>query len=165
MRTLFINPSILHSYMVCERQAWLEFRGFKPSRENEDLDHGRQIHRFSFPDGRKEILVDNFLKIDLLKDGMIAEIKKSSKRLEAARIQLAYYLYYLRKFKGIETKGILIVPDEKYREIVELTPEIEMILINNLREAEVRLSSDTPPNPKPYEKCKKCSYFEFCHGD
>ncbi|MEO0272266.1 MAG: CRISPR-associated protein Cas4 [candidate division WOR-3 bacterium] len=159
-----VSPSILRSFLICHRQAWLLFHGLHGDEENIHLKQGKEVHFTSFPSKKKEITVDNFMKIDLIEGNHVAEVKKSSKYVEASKIQLAYYLFYLKVKKGLELKGILIFPLEKRRELVELTPELEHRLMCIIKDAERVLSQPLPPSPKTPEYCKKCSFFDFCHG-
>ena len=68
------------------------------------------------------------MKIDVLKRRggkiLIGEIKKSSKGLKAGIMQLAFYLYQLKK-QGIILEGELLIPKERKRIPVKLNSEIE----------------------------------------
>jgi len=82
-----------------------------PNQEDSFLEIGRLIHDDSYKREKKEISVSN-MKIDLIKkkDGelIVGEIKKSSHFELPARMQLAFYLYKLRK-RGIDAKGELLI--------------------------------------------------------
>ncbi|MEO0223869.1 MAG: Dna2/Cas4 domain-containing protein [candidate division WOR-3 bacterium] len=60
---------------------------------------------------RKRIII-NRIRIDFLKDRIVAEIKKSSKFILASKMQLAFYLYYLKHFKNVLLSGELVFPEE-----------------------------------------------------
>jgi len=138
---------------------------FPDSREHYHLATGRLVHQESYARQRKEIPLDNLLVIDLVEgEGVIAEVKRTSRHKEAARLQLAYYLYYLKTEKGFETKGVLLFPKERRRETVELTPELESRIEDILTEIEELVSRPKPPPPKKNKFCKPCGYRELCWG-
>ena len=113
---------------------------------------------------RKELFVDRLLKMDLMRDRMIAEIKKSSKHKKAARLQLAFYLYYLKREKGLSLKGVLLFPRERRSENVELTPELENEIESILQEMISVLQGSVPPPREKNRYCRSCSFQEICWG-
>jgi CRISPR-associated exonuclease Cas4 len=132
----------------------------------ENVALGQQLHADSYPgQARKDILVDDLLRIDFTESGVVHEIKKSRGALKATRMQLLYYLFYLKREKGMETTGMIDFPTERRRESVELTPEaereIEQVVAGVLA---VRAAEQPPPVPAPMSICKKCSYQDLCWG-
>jgi len=113
---------------------------------------------------KKEILFGS-IKIDLVKkesgNTVVAEIKKSSKGINAARMQLLFYLYRLKK-RGIDAKGELLIPKEKKKIAVELDKATEEKLKDALVKIELIITSELPPVPQKIPFCRKCAYFEFC---
>jgi len=81
----------------------------------------------------------------------------------ADKIQILYYLYYLKQL-GIIKKGIINYPKMRKTEEVELTKEaekeVEEALINVLK----ILKMDKPPQLIKKQYCTKCAYYEFCWG-
>ncbi len=161
-----INATTFYSYLVCPREAWLMHHHVLPdSKEHYHLATGRLIHQESYARQRKEIPVDNLLVIDLVEgEGVVAEVKRTSRHPEAARLQLAYYLYYLKTEKGLETSGVLLFPKERRREKVELTPELEARVRAILSEIEELVSRPRPPAPRKIKYCAPCGYRELCWG-
>ncbi len=158
---------------TCPRELWLYLHNINLNFEDQNILIGRKIHQDSFSRKKKEILLDT-IKIDVIDftpsdsddelnfDGpIILEIKKSRKLVEPAKYQLYFYLWQLEKI-GIRTKGMLVYPSEKRREIVELTDQIRNELTQLVQKIEHISNLPTPPpaTKKPY--CKGCSYFEFC---
>lgn len=66
------------------------------------------------------------MKFDLFKSKggsvIIGEIKKSSRHMESAKMQLLFYLYELEK-AGVHATGQLLVPEERLRVDVILDEE------------------------------------------
>jgi len=159
-----INATVFYAYQICKREAWFYYHHVNPPQEHELLLLGRLVHETSYQRARKEIFVDQLLKIDLLRDELVAEVKRSSKHREAAKLQLAYYLFYLKHEKGLEMDGILLFPKERQTERVTLTPELEAHVMRLLNEMKPLLALDHPPPAVKISYCKSCSFQEFCWG-
>ncbi len=159
-----IYPTLVWYYFICPREVWLQSRQLNPDEQNDFLDLGRLIHETTYDRNKKEVQLDN-AKFDLVKrkDGeyIIGEIKKSSKFIESATMQLAYYLYLLRQ-KGIDARGEILIPKEKEKVQVELTPETETKLLKALEDIQFIVSQDCPPRPIRIKYCPNCAYKEFC---
>jgi len=161
----FINPYVFQAYLVCSREAWFEFHSLASDQDHPLLSLGRFVHEDSYSREKKEIFVDRSLKIDILRDQLVAEVKKSSRHQEAARMQLAYYLYYLKHKKGVECKGVLLFPKERKTEEVVLTAELENKIEDLLEEIKEVVTRDKPPPRVKIRYCKTCAFYEFCFGD
>ena len=137
-----------------------------PSQDNPLLEIGRLIHENSYSREKKGFETLG-MKIDLIrkKGGrlIVAEVKKTSRFLKSATMQLAYYLFRLREM-GIKTSGELLIPKEKKRIKVELTPELEQELESAFIKMREITSNDRPPPAKKIGFCTRCAYREFCWG-
>ncbi len=159
-----INATVFYAYQICPREAWFYFHHINPAQDHELLDLGRISHEFSYQRDRKEIFVDNLLKIDLVRGELVAEVKRTSRHKKAAHLQLAYYLYYLKHEKGLELEGILLFPKERKTERVELTPELEGEVEALTKQMMPVLLADEPPSARKIKYCKSCSFNELCWG-
>jgi len=160
-----IPACVVQSYLTCPREAWLMYHSLISDQDHPLLSLGRFVHEDSYSRDRKEVFVDWLLKIDILRDQLVAEVKKSSKHKEAARMQLAYYLYYLKHEKGVECEGMLLFPKERKTEEVVLTPKLERKVEDLLEEIKEVVSRDKPPPRVKIRYCKTCAFYEFCFGD
>lgn len=97
------------------------------------------------------------------KDGniVIQEIKKSSKYEKSARMQLLYYIYEFKK-SGLEAKGVLLFPEEKKREQIELDEESKNELDAAVKDIMRIVYMEKPPESKKCKYCKMCAYAELC---
>ena len=127
---------------------------------------GQVLHEESYPSkARKDVLIDDLLRLDFTDGGVVHEIKKSQGGEKASLYQLLYYLYYLKNVKGIATSGVIDYPQERKRVEVILTPEYERDIERILREiAETRIMPIAPAVPGPMPICKKCAYQDLCWG-
>jgi len=135
-----------------------------PDQENPFLEIGRLLQKDTYAREKKEIVAGN-MKIDSLRkrngEVVVGEIKKSSRFLKPATMQLAFYLYRLRKV-GVDVKGELLIPKEKKRISVELTADIENELKDAFHQIKEIMIRNNPPEPVKNKYCKKCAYREFC---
>lgn len=161
----------VHYYVLCPRKLWWFSHGMEQEHVSgsagaENVAMGRLLHEESYPDQqKKDVLIDNLLRLDFTESGAVHEIKKSRGGQKAARFQLLYYLYYLKHEKGIERTGVIDYPKLRRREEVSLTPELEAEVETILRELEkVRALSVPPVVAEPMRICKACAYQELCWG-
>ena len=152
-----INGSLINSYFVCKRKAWLSYNKIGLEHNAENVKIGKFYHQQT---NKKEIEIDN-IKIDEIRGNYIIEKKKSCSNLEAAMFQIKYYLYILNQ-KGIRKKGkIYIFEYDKEIEIDYLTTAEIMTIKQNIKEIEDMLNNKIPPFTKNVN-CKKCAYYEYC---
>jgi CRISPR-associated exonuclease Cas4 len=81
---------------------------------------------------------------------------------KADRMQLLYYLYYLKQ-KGLEKKGKVNYVKEKKVEEVELTAENETEIEKVLEEINEIVNNNRVPEVRDLSYCKKCAYYELCY--
>lgn len=77
-----ITGSLIESFLICERQAWLMAHQVTPDQDHPYLEIGRLIDEESFTEEKKKISLENMI-IDLIKTEnktlIIGEIKKELK--------------------------------------------------------------------------------------
>jgi len=161
LKTTGIKVNYLY---VCERKLWLFDRGIQMESKSDNVLIGKLLGEDSYPrEEKRDMMIDNLINIDIVGNNEIREVKYSNRMYNADRIQLLYYLYYLKQL-GIEKKGIINYPKMRKREEIILTDdgarEVEAALV---RVKEI-VGMDKPPElqKKPY--CTKCAYYEFCFG-
>ncbi len=157
-----INGTLIWYFYICKREVWLMGHSIEPDQENDFIALGRHIHDIFYERKKKEILIDNTIRIDLLQSNkLIGEIKKSSKFLKSARMQLYFYLYYLKSI-GIHKEGELLIPEERKKESLVLTEELEKEIESAIYEIKSILQQDKPPKPEKIQYCKHCGYKALC---
>ncbi len=158
-----ITGVMVYYYFVCKRKLWF-FNNDLTMEQNSDLvGMGKLIDEASYKREKKNILIDENINIDFLKDWkVIHEVKKSRKIEEASKWQLKYYIWLLRE-KGVDIeKGILDYPLLRKREDVFLDKEDEKQLQSILAQIEEILLLELPPKTNKKNICKKCAYYELC---
>ncbi|GAB6072089.1 CRISPR-associated protein Cas4 [Venenivibrio stagnispumantis] len=157
-----INGTLIWYYYICPREVWYIGHSIEADQENDFLLLGKHIHEIFYKREKKEIFIDNTIKIDILSSKkIVGEIKKSSKYLKSAIMQVAFYLLYLKQ-KGIFLEGELLIPEERKKEKITLTQEIEKELFTAIKEIKNILNKDKPPKPLKIQYCKTCAYKEMC---
>uniref|UniRef100_A0A7C2K4C2 CRISPR-associated exonuclease Cas4 n=1 Tax=candidate division WOR-3 bacterium TaxID=2052148 RepID=A0A7C2K4C2_UNCW3 len=159
-----ITGTLIWYYYICRREVWLMSRHITPWQENPFIELGRLISKETYERSKKEIKVENVV-IDIIKSAdhkiLVGEVKKSSRFLKSAIMQLAYYLMKLKKY-GIDSTGILLFPKEKRRLLISLTREIELELEKAQKDIKELITRESPPAPVKNKFCSKCGYREFC---
>jgi len=171
MFSLFFNPeefkitgTYIWYYCICKREVWLLSRGITADQEDTNIEIGRFLHEESYAREKKEIEFAG-MKFDIVKrkDGqiVIGEIKKSSRFIESAKMQLLYYLDELDR-NGIKANGVLLVPEEKRREEIFLDQEAKNRLNQVVEDIWNIVCQDKPPEVVKNRYCPRCAYTEMC---
>ena len=92
---------------------------------------------------------------------IVSEVKKSSRFLPATRLQLGYYLWRLDR-EGLEASGEILIPSERKREKLDLTPELKVEVEETVNKIEALAEDPAPPPAVKIPFCKRCAYAEFC---
>ena len=152
-------------FVVCPRKLWLYVHDLRLEGLSDRVSLGAFIHESSYPHlRRRELLIDNLIKVDLVEGGKLLEIKASRKLERAARMQVVYYLYYLKR-KGVEgLVGEIRFPKERRRVEVRLDEEAERELERILREINRIKSLPAPPEAEWSPICRPGAYAELCWG-
>jgi len=162
-----VTGTLIWYYHVCRREVWLMAREINPNEDDYFLEMGRLIHEDVYPREKKEIETTN-MKIDLMKNKngemVVGEVKKSSRFLLPSEMQLAFYLYQLKK-KGLNLTGELLIPKEKKRIPVKLTDDLEGKVKQTLGEIKEIIDKVTPPEAERVQWCRHCAYSEFCWAE
>ncbi|MFA0753077.1 MAG: hypothetical protein IMHGJWDQ_000845 [Candidatus Fervidibacter sp.] len=160
------NGVKVNYWVVCRRKVWLYAKGLRMEPLSERVALGRLLHERAYPDlPRREVLIDDLIKVDILEtQSKVLEIKHSHRFVEAARLQVAYYLLYLKWLGAGDLTGELRFPKERRKEEVRLTPELEAQVIEALRDIQRIEQLPSPPEVDFMPLCRVCAYCELCWG-
>lgn len=150
-----------YSYL-CHRKLWYYSKDIVMEQESELVQIGKLIDENSYKRDKKHTYLDDLVCIDIVRNNVICEVKKSSSQLQMAKQQLKYYLYLLNE-KGIKVTGELLVPKENKKEIVELTKEDIIVIENQLQLIKDICNVNQPPLVSKQKACKNCAYYELCY--
>lgn len=164
-----LTGTLLWYWAICRREGWLMAHEINPDEDDPYLELGRFLSQKAYPRVRRRELVLPGMRLDLLEteqDGqvIVAEIKKSSRFLEAARLQLLFYLHRLEG-EGVAARGELRIPREKKRIPVELNEAGRDRLQHAIAELQALVEQPQPPPAVRIPFCRRCAYRDFCWGD
>lgn len=155
-----VTGVMMQYYHACERELWFASRQLEIDRENPAVVRGTQVDETAY--GGRESKHLGMIAIDLLEDGRVVEVKPSSALVEPARMQLAYYLWYLDRVADVQREGVLAHPRERRRESVVLTDELEARVEDAIRGIHTVVTSETPPPAERKPFCDACAYHDLC---
>jgi len=158
-----ITGTLINYYRHCKTQLWLHAHRINLEDNSEDVRIGKVLHEIN-ENKVQEVSLEN-IKLDKITKEYVVEVKKSDSDIEAAKLQLLYYLYRLKQ-KGVEKKGRLELfeknkQDKKIHTVV-LDEKEKAKLLKILEEIEQVIDLATPPEPIFTNKCKRCAYYEYC---
>lgn len=157
-----VTGVMMQYYHVCERELWFESRNLEIDRENANVVRGTQVDDTAYSEQRRSLTVAGTIAIDLLEDGRVVEVKPSSTLVEPAKMQLAYYLWFLKHVADVEKSGVLAHPTERKRETVRLTDELTEKVESSIRGIHEIVTADEPPAAEEKPFCDSCAYHDFC---
>ena len=159
-----VTGTLVWYYAICPREAWLMAHEIEPERDFELLAEGRLNQEAHYKRATKELALPGMRLDQVRREGgklIVSEVKKSSRFLPATRMQLGYYLWRLAE-EGMEASGEILVPEERKREVMELTPELREKVERMVADIESLVQEPSPPPAVKIPFCKKCAYAEFC---
>lgn len=159
-----VTGTLVWYYAICPREAWLMAHEIEPERDFDLLAEGRLNQEAHYKRATKELALPGMRLDQVRREGgklIVSEVKKSSRFLPATRLQLGYYLWRLAE-EGMEASGEILVPEERKREVMELTPELREEVEALVARIKALVRQSAPPPAKRIPFCKKCAYAEFC---
>lgn len=159
-----VTGVMVYYYFVCKRKLWYFSNNLNMESTSELVGIGKLVDETSYSRERKNILIDEVINIDFLKNWKVVhEVKKSKKIDEASKWQLKYYMWVLKN-KGVQIeKGVLDYPLLRKREEVYLEEDDEYRLEHVINDIQTIITSNLPPDTINKSMCKKCVYYELCY--
>lgn len=159
-----ITGIMIYYYFVCQRRLWYFANQINMEQNSELVKIGKILDETTYTNEKKQILIDNTINIDFIKNGAVLHEVKKTKAIEEAGIwQIKYYMYYLEN-KGIDNISAKIdFPLLRQTKEVILEAEDRQILDNVIKSVEEIINMDKPPQVINSNICKKCSYFDLCY--
>ncbi|MCS7241824.1 MAG: CRISPR-associated protein Cas4 [Candidatus Caldatribacterium sp.] len=160
------NGIKVNYWVVCKRKLWLYSKGLRMEALSDRVSLGRILHEEAYREMRvREVLLDNLIKVDIIDpEGKVLEIKHSCKLIEAARLQIMYYLLYLKYIGAGEFTGEIRFPKERRKEEVCLSSEAEQKVLEALCDIKHIEALPIPPQATESSLCRQCAYAELCWG-
>lgn len=159
-----ITGIMIYYYFICQRRLWYFLNQINMEQNSELVKIGKVLDETTYTKEKKQILIDNTINIDFIKNGAVLHEVKKTKAIEEAGIwQIKYYMYYLEK-KGIENiKAKIDFPLLRQTKEIVLEAEDKEILENVIQNIEEIAQMDKSPKLIDSKICNKCSYFDLCY--
>ncbi len=159
---LHVTGTKVNYYVICKRKLWLFARHLTMEHSSDRVRLGKHLHEKSYPrEHHRELDINGLIHIDMV-GHRLREIKSSRKMLAAHRMQILYYLYFLKRL-GVEgLEGEMNFPKERRKEVVILDAEAEC-QVEEVIEGIVRIEEmQSAPEAEFKTICRSCSYAELC---
>ena len=166
-RPLAVGGTWIWYYAICHRELWLMAHAITPDEDDENLQYGRFLHERAYARDGDEVSI-GASKMDRVIENngklVVVEIKKSSRAIESARLQLANYLMDLEE-RGVEAGGELRFPEEHRRETLVLNDTWREKIRKIRQEIAILIETPVPPLAQHIRWCTHCAYRDFCWTD
>lgn len=159
-----ITGIMIYYYFICQRRLWYFIHQINMEQNSELVRMGKILDETTYTKEKKQILIDNTINIDFIKNGAVLHEVKKTKSIEEAGIwQIKYYIYYLQN-KGIKNiKAKIDFPLLRETKEVYLKEKDKEILENVIKNIEEIAQMDKPPEIIDSKICNKCSYSDLCY--
>ncbi|UJS18813.1 MAG: CRISPR-associated protein Cas4 [Candidatus Jettenia sp.] len=153
----------INYFFLCKKKLWYFSHDIQMEQNSDAVYLGKLIHETSYEREKKEIDIDDTIKIDFIgNDRVIHEVKKSDKVEEPHIWQLKYYLWYLKQKGADGITGKINYPKLRKTLDVFLEPEDEERIQSILKEIQDIINAELPPSVERMRMCKSCSYGDIC---
>lgn len=159
-----ITGIMIYYYFICHRRLWYFANQINMEQNSELVQIGKIIDENTYSKEKKQILIDNTINIDFIKNGAVLHEVKKTKSIEDAGIwQIKYYMYYLEN-KGVKNiQAKIDFPLWRESKEIILEDEDRKILDNVVKNIQEITEMDKPPKTINSRICKKCSYYDLCY--
>lgn len=155
---------MIYYYFICERKLWYFINEISMEQNNELVSIGKILDETTYIREKKNIMIDNTINVDFIKNGAILHEVKKTKSIEEAGIwQVKYYMYYLenRGVKNVQAK--IDFPLLRETKEITLEPNDRKVLENVIKNIEELARKEGPPQRIESKICKKCAYYDLCY--
>ena len=159
-----ITGIMIYYYFICHRRLWYFANQINMEQNSELVEIGKIIDETTYSKEKKQILIDNTINIDFIKNGAVLHEVKKTKSIEDAGIwQIKYYMYYLEN-KGVKNiQAKIDFPLLRESKEIIFVDEERKILDNVIKNIQEIVEMDKPPKTINSKICTKCSYYDLCY--
>ena len=159
-----VTGIMIYYYFICPRKLWYFINEINMEQNSKLVSIGKVLDETSYNREKHNILIDNTINIDFVKNGAVLHEVKKTKSIEEAGIwQVKYYIYYLEQ-KGIKNiKAKIDYPLLRETKDIELEDEDREVLNNVIKNIKDIANTEKTPPIINSKTCKKCAYFDLCY--
>lgn len=157
-----VTGIMIYYYFICPRKLWYFINEINMEQNSELVSIGKVLDEISYNREKHNILIDNTINIDFVKNGAVLHEVKKTKSIEEAGIwQVKYYIYYLEQ-RGIKNiKAKIDYPLLRETKDIELEDEDRKVLNNVIKNIKDIANTEKTPPIINSKTCKKCAYFDL----
>jgi CRISPR-associated exonuclease Cas4 len=156
-----ITGTLVNSYMVCKRKAWLHARNISPTSSNSYIQMGAALGRIKGGERRfGNIEVD-----EITKDGhiLLREYKKTFSNLLASEAQILFYMKTIKKDTGcMKISGHIISLENNQKKWIDFNRANEKYINEIIKNILILCSKGVPPPVLNNEVCVCCGHNTYC---
>lgn len=159
-----ITGIMVYYYFICKKKLWYFINQINMEQNSELVSIGKILDEESYRKEKKQILIDNTINIDFIKNGAVLHEVKKTKSIEEAGIwQIKYYMYYLEKKEVKSVKAKIDYPLLRETKEVILSDSDRKVLDKVIQDIEKMKDEEIIPKKINSKICKKCSYYDLCY--
>ena len=158
-----ITGTEINYLFICPRKLWLFHHHIEMEHTSDYVALGQLLHEDSYPREKKDMLIDNLIRIDFVdRDGVLHDVKHGRSMETAHEMQILYYLYILKQRGLPGRKGVINYTRQRRKAEVELTPDRERDVEAAMEQVVQVTALPVPPDAEFTKLCRSCSYAELC---
>lgn len=155
-----VTGVMIYYYFICERKLWYFINEINMEQNNELVSMGKILDETLYEREKKNIMIDNIINIDFIKDEAVLHEVKKTKAIEEAGIwQVKFYMYYLEKRGMQNVQAKIDFPLLRETKEIILEDNDKIVLDNVMKSIEEISKMDKPPEITASKICKKCALF------
>ena len=159
-----ITGLMVYYYFICESKLLYFINEINMEQNNELVSMGKILDETSYEREKKNIMIDNTINVDFIKNGAVLHEVKKTKAIEEAGIwQVKYYMYYLEKRGMQNVQAKIDFPLLRETKEVILEDDDKIVLDNVMQSIQEIYKIDKPPEIINSKICKKCAYYDLCY--
>ena len=159
-----ITGIMVYYYFICKKKLWYFINQINMEQNSELVSIGKILDEESYRKEKKQILIDNTINIDFIKNGAVLHEVKKTKSIEEAGIwQIKYYMYYLEKKEVKSVKAKIDYPLLRETKEIILSNSDRKVLDKVIQDIEKMKDEEIIPKKINSKICKKCSYYDLCY--
>ena len=161
MNSFDLTGTLINSYVVCKRKAWLNSRKINPNKSNSFLLMGSSYNKNRTTQKRiGNIELDEIVKG---KHIVVKEYKKTFSNIEASKMQLLFYMKNLKEELNLnKIDGYIISEETNEKMFLPFDSKNEEKINKLIDEILVALNNNQIPKFTRTKLCDYCGHNMYC---
>jgi CRISPR-associated exonuclease Cas4 len=161
MNKFDLTGTLINSYVVCRRKAWLNSRKISPNKSNCFISMGSSLNKNRITQKR----IGN-IELDEIEKGkhiIVKEYKKTFSNIEASKMQLLFYMMNLKEDMNLKKiDGYIISEETNEKLFLPFNSENEEKINGVIDEILIALNDNRIPKFTRTKLCDYCGHNMYC---